>query len=801
MSFDSLKQEAKSHNTSPQRLRELAAINDELTRLVAVNPLADSSLLAELAIQARTNKDLEMQRAIASNPNTPRQWLIGLAHLFPEEFFSNPAYDLSIMQNINSNPAYDLSTLQIVNFNLLLKSHLLLKLVCASNVPTSFLEFAAGICETNIKRIRNNEYFGHFSLEQQYGIKYLRMNIGYLTMFSFEDFWEWREILILIASHHNTSRKKLLELLTSGEDIVAEVAQLRLNCPNDDITFWDKVALNKKPNLILFIPRRLMFKLAQLPEISTSFLQAASQLEAFPGILNIIANHPKTPKKVLDKLAKNSLAFITEAAKLHINYAGELETGWRDLAESKIDRAQLPILNNDEEGIELRLWYAGAIDESTLPYLNQISVHEYTSTLLKILSSNDTPRSILDNLENHPRVSQLIAECITYLKQRESIAFDLLPRILPIGHTKLPNHSTNQTNPVITDLDTLFTKLKDRYWSKKVRNIPIPINNPTINLYLLALIQKNMGSRRRRSYRENMLKDFDRGRYKDHSPIFIRFSNLEYYGVILASAPNTSPQILSKLVEHPIQGVRVLVASHHNITQNSLDKLIDDRSPEVRAAALANPKLDSMLREQLASLENPNLSLLDLRELANSEYTAVRAKVVRHPNVDGSILAKLADDKLIVKLAVAKHPKTPAEILTRFIEHPDRRLTLAVAQNPGAPKDLLIQLATQPGGRGGFHFNPLNLAAVKSLLTQEPEAAIPFLDRCLKFPDRPSFSRFLVLMNPHIPSSFLARYYKSWFWPERYAIAQNPNTHRDICQQLTQDPNSIVRAAARDNLK
>ncbi|MEH2045290.1 hypothetical protein [Nostoc sp.] len=298
-----------------------------------------------------------------------------------------------------------------------------------------------------------------------------------------------------------------------------------------------------------------------------------------------------------------------------------------------------------------------------------------------------------------------------------------------------------------------------------------------------------------------MLIDFEQGRYKENEPILMRFSNLEYYGVILASAPNTSPQILSKLVEHPIQGVRVLVASHHNITQNSLDKLIDDRSPEVRAAALANPKLDSMLREQLASLENPNLSLLDLRELVNSEYTAVKTKVVRHPNVDGSILAKLADDKLIVKLAVAKHPKTPAEILTRFIEHPDRRLPLAVAQNPGAPKDLLIQLATQPGGRGGFHFNPLNLAAVKSLLTQEPEAAIPFLDRCLKFPNRPSFSRFLVLMNPHIPSSFLARYYKSWFWPERYAIAQNPNTHRDICQQLTQDPNRIVRAAARDNLK
>ncbi|MEA5581294.1 hypothetical protein VB620_08075 [Nodularia harveyana UHCC-0300] len=776
---DALKLEASNLQTSPQRLRELAAINDDLARLVAANSVADSSLLGELFLKAKINKDVEMQRSLASNPNTPRQWLIGLAYMFPEEFFSNPAYDLSILENHR--------------FGLKL-----LNLVCSSNAPTSFLEFAAGICETNIKRIRNRDDFQYFFLEQQYEI-----NIKYIlkktSTFSFKDFWKWRELLIIIASHQNTSRKKLLELSTSGEDIVAELAQLRLDCPNNGMNFWDQVALNKKPNLILFIPIRLIFKLVQLPDISTNFLKAASQLETFPGILNIIANHPKTPKEVLDKLAKNSIHFIAEAAKLHINYAGELETGWRDLAEEKIDRNQLPSLIINAERIELRLWYAGAIDESTLPYLNQNSVHEYTSTLLKIVSSADTPRQILDNLENHPRVSPLIAECVTYLKQREAIVFYLLSGTLPINSTKLSdNFAVNQIQPIVFDLNTLFTNLEDRNWWIDTRCIFI--NNPTINLCLLDVIQKSK-SRSRRYYLNNMLRDFEQGRYKDNNLILMRFSNLEYYGVILASNPSTSPEILSKLVEHPIQGVRVLVSSNYNITQNSLDKLIDDRHPEVRAAALANPKLDSMLREQLATLENPNLSSLDLLELANSEYTAVKTKVTRHSNVDGSILARLADDKLIVKLAVAKHPKTPEEILTRFTQHPDRRLPLAVAQNPGTPKDLLIQLATEPGGRGGFHFNPLNLAAVKNLLTQEPEAAIPFLERCLKFPDRPSFSRFLVLMNPRIPSSFLARYYKSWFWPERYAIAQNPNTDPDIRQQLTQDPNRIVSAAARDTLK
>lgn len=762
MSLDLLYQEATSHNTSPQRLREIAAMNDELARLVASNSVADSNLLTELALKARNNKDVELQRAIASNPNTPTQFLVELAKLFPQEFFSNPVYDLLILENVNL----------FRNF----RKKLLLKLVCTYNAPESFLAIAAGTCEYNIKRIQQNH----------------------------EYFWKWREILIAVACHHNNSRKNLSKLSQYSDDIVAEVAGVRLKYPSDNILFWDKLAsnekpiwdklaLNEKPNIIAFIPHQILFELAQLPEISSNFLKAASQLETFPGILNIIANHPKTPKEVLEKLAKNSHSDVAEAAKLHISYAGELETGWRSLAEEKIGRDQLPSLNN-EEGIELRLWQAGAIEESTLPYLNQRSIREYISTLLKIVCSADTPRRILDNLEQHPRVSPLITECINYLKQREAIIFDLLPKKLPIN-----NNCANFLNPLVDDIDTLLNKVKDKFWCKKLTSVSI--DNPTINLCLLHLIQQDYGSRTRINYLRNMLFDYDRGRYKEYHGLFIRYSNLEYYAVILANNPNTSPQILSKLAEHPIGGVRVLVASNYNITQNTLDNLIEDRNPEVRTAALANPKLDSILREQLANLDNPNLSSQDLLELANSKYTAVRAKVVQHPNVDASILKKLAYDKIIVRLAVAKHPKTPTDILTKFINHPDRRLPLAVAQNSGADKDLLIQLATQPAADGGFHFNPLNLAAVKSLLTQEPEAAIPFLDRCLKFPNRPSFSRFLVLMNPRIPSSFLARYYKSWFWAERFAIAQNPNTTRDICQQLTQDPNRIVRAAARDNLK
>ena len=257
------------------------------------------------------------------------------------------------------------------------------------------------------------------------------------------------------------------------------------------------------------------------------------------------------------------------------------------------------------------------------------------------------------------------------------------------------------------------------------------------------------------------------------------------------------------MTQHRVKEVRVLVASHPNITQNSLYKLISDRDIEVKKAALANPKLDSTFKREFISLENSNLSLTELQELANSKYKIIRQRVALHPNVTRALLIKLSNDKFNVRIAVAKNPKTPLNILLKYVNHPNKRLHFAVAENSGTPVELLIKLGTQqdPKNQNGYHFNPLNLLALKTLLEHYPDEAIPILDRCLKYPYRPSYARFLVLMNPDISSKFLARYYKSWFWIERYAIAQNPNTDTEIRQYLANDCNCLVRAAARSFLK
>ncbi|MGL5873285.1 MAG: hypothetical protein ACRC2R_13120 [Xenococcaceae cyanobacterium] len=781
-SVDRLKQEASNTKTSSKRLRELATTNDELAKLVAANSSADSKLLRDLAIKFSRSKNLDIQRAIVSNSNTPTYWLLTLGSKFPDVLFSNSAFN-----SLSLNDSVDIYRSS-------------LKLVFESNAPTSFLELAANICQTKLKHLRKNSNFQHFSLERQYeiNIKRLRQNIGaWIGIYSFTDFWQYREILIAIASHKNISKKMLLELSASGEDIVTEFAQIRLDYLENYLEFWNRVALHKQINLVLFMPRKLIFQIIQLTDISINFLEAASQIEVSDGILNIIANHPKTSKQILKRLAKSEYYCVSEAAKLHINNIGELSIEYRSIAESKINRKQLPPLKNDER-VELLLWKIGAISDSSLPYLNQNSIQEDTSTLLRIICCTDTPRSILDSLVNHPKVSQLIKDCISYVKQKESIFFELLPQSLPIDPAKLVNCSANQINSVAGDLNSLFEKLEDRSWWRKTSLLAI--QDPKIHVCLVELMQKLTGSRRRRYYLNEMLRDFDKGRYRDYGLKSIYISNLEYYGIVLATHPKTSAQILSELTKHPSSEVRVLVASHKNITQNSLYNLINDRNSKVREAALSNPKIEPLFQEQLINLEDKNLSLTDLSELVNSKYPIIRARVARHPNIDRSILAQLANDKLIVRLAVARHPKTPAKLLTKFTQHRDRRLHLAVAQNSGAPIDLLIKLATEPANSSGIQLNPLNLAAIKTLLSQNPEAALPYLDRCLKFPDRPSFARFLILMNPCTSATFLGRYYRSWYWIERYAIAQNINTDRQILQQLIDDPNSIVRAAARDML-
>jgi hypothetical protein len=120
----------------------------------------------------------------------------------------------------------------------------------------------------------------------------------------------------------------------------------------------------------------------------------------------------------------------------------------------------------------------------------------------------------------------------------------------------------------------------------------------------------------------------------------------------------------------------------------------------------------------------------------------------------------------------------------------------AVAQNPNTPvtirealRDLVLQPTippTSPTLRGLSRlYNPStdDLATVLSEYAHSDNA----------------FVRLVALLHPLTPGEVLQQGARSQSWLERYAIADNPATSPELRQQLAQDSNRLVRAAARAN--
>jgi hypothetical protein len=128
--------EASSPTTSSARLVTLAYQNQALAKLVAKNPHAPSSLLAQLAAPGEkipmmfnppfrslrptpwTDPDdyewlveHDTRREIAKNPNTPPKTLLTLACHFPQEVSQNPALPVALLEAPDALYQIDLTAL------------------------------------------------------------------------------------------------------------------------------------------------------------------------------------------------------------------------------------------------------------------------------------------------------------------------------------------------------------------------------------------------------------------------------------------------------------------------------------------------------------------------------------------------------------------------------------------------------------------------------------------------------------------------------------------------------------------
>ncbi len=143
--MSNLFEEAASENTPPERLIELAKTSVELGKIVATNINAPPELLEELASQY--NDDVEILKAITSNPNTPINILFTLGIDYPEEFLENPALSLFLLENPNLPNSIPVN----------IKTPLLIRILPLANLPQIIINSVVN----NLKDYRD---YGEFAI-------------------------------------------------------------------------------------------------------------------------------------------------------------------------------------------------------------------------------------------------------------------------------------------------------------------------------------------------------------------------------------------------------------------------------------------------------------------------------------------------------------------------------------------------------------------------------------------------------------------------------------------------------------
>jgi hypothetical protein len=159
------------------------------------------------------------------------------------------------------------------------------------------------------------------------------------------------------------------------------------------------------------------------------FLQpiTASQLQQFaeqpeqvieqPDEIQLaISSHPDAPRNLLEWLTRSPVEDVAEAARLHVNLAGELTQDWQAAADQILRTAQLE--HNDRLAVKL-LEFAPVpvsflsewvpahylltgvrnphlLDRDRLQLLERIAQDAPKHVLLEIAESSETPASILE---------------------------------------------------------------------------------------------------------------------------------------------------------------------------------------------------------------------------------------------------------------------------------------------------------------------------------------------------------------------------------------------------------------------
>jgi Leucine rich repeat variant len=290
---------------------------------------------------------------------------------------------------------------------------------------------------------------------------------------------------------------------------------------------------------------------------------------------------------------------------------------------------------------------------------------------------------------------------------------------------------------------------------------------------------------------------------------------------LVARHPCAPPVLLSQLAADLDVNIRCTVARNNATPPTVLSGLAGDEAGAIRKEAAYNRSTPLPVLERLARdhgyhvrsrvARNPSTSSAVVSTLAGDECWQVRRLVALRPDASLETLSRLAEDvEPRVRFEVARHPAITPTMIERLSGDPDPVIGKILLRRADLSESLRARLASMPGIP-----RPARKESVAKNRAAEPETTPPgtiavprdrsdlLLEGLLALLDKPELDtvqRAIALAHPILPQSRLSASFKAVNWIERFAVARNPSTPREVLQLMVKDANRLVRAAARSML-
>lgn len=564
------------------------------------------------------------------------------------------------------------------------------------------------------------------------------------------------ELARIVAKNPSADPDLLRELGSSADESTRKAVTANPNTPSDVLLklgaqfpgqLLDNLVFGllilENPNLLADMPTATLRSLLKRDVVPEGFLEWAAG-SSDEGVLLAVAMNLTTPKSALEKLIQSWNTEVAEAAKLHVNWAGEMSEGWDEVALAAMKSTNLKKNSKDEA----KLWEVGAISEVLLPVL-------HTNVLSAVAQNPETPEHILKVLGEM---------CDPYYNISRALAQN-------------PQCPPSFLEPLVGSNDRAVRELA--------------AENPNTPFALLQQFQMQIGIVEHPHTDSDTLRE-------------LAMSQWEHIRLGVAGHLNTPQDVLEQLATDQDFTVCMAVALSKNTPTTTLEKLVTEAiachpyaSVEevlVLLIAACHPHASAEVLEQLAAVS--------LAAICQDDYYRIREAVALNPNTPTSLLEELAKDPADnVSMGLAQNPNTPVSILEQLTKYPDLQVqrcaesTLQLvseflknrsADCTGVTPNSLKSLVSKFPHRLEI---PENMRLAFFCLEEPPITDNPdLLGQIAKISNSNNFR--LVAMNPATPINTLRHLaLNDEQWIQRAAIktlTQNANTPGEILQQLVE---------------